>query len=243
MSSALKLNILKPSVNNLAVRIFARAAGLEVEEVDAWGQTRSEEYLAKCPAHMTPMLESADLPRGALWESCAIMQYLCNKHKLSKLYPRNAEKRAMVDSAMFYLTGTLYPLVARATYPVLGFPQYPGEVGASEASKAAKHKARRAAQVALAEPLEVFHRFFLGKRHFIGGSNPTIADIRLAATLEFLAAVDYRLKPWARRFMQRIEERLGAAYSEPAADVRGYIAHVKAQKEAERAEKKQETAK
>ena len=35
----------------------------------------------------------------------------------------------MVDSAMFYLIGTLYPLVARATYPVLGFPQYPGEVG------------------------------------------------------------------------------------------------------------------
>ena len=242
MPSTLKLNILKPSVNNLAVRIFVRAAGLEVEEVDAWGQTRSEEYLAKCPAHMTPMLELADLPRGALWESCAIMQYLSNKHKLTKLYPRNAEKRAMVDSAMFYITGTLYPLVARATYPVLGFPQYPGEVGASEVSKAVKHKARRAAQVALAEPLEVFHRFFLGKRRFIGGSNPTIADIRLAATLEFLAAVDYRLKPWAKRFLQRIEEKLGAAYSEPAADVRGYIAHVKAQKEAEKAERKKETA-
>ncbi len=242
MPSTLKLNILKPSVNSLAVRIFTRAAGLEVDEVDAWGQTRSEAYLAKCPAHMTPMLESTDLPRGALWESCAIMQYLSNKHKLTKLYPRNAEKRAMVDSAMFYLTGTLYPLVARATYPVLGFPQYPGEVGASEVSKAVKHKARRAAQVALAEPLEVFHRFFLGKRRFIGGSNPTIADIRLAATLEFLAAVDYRLKPWAKRFLQRIEEKLGAAYSEPAADVRGYIAHVKAQKEAEKAERKKETA-
>ena len=35
----------------------------------------------------------------------------------------------MVDSAMFYLVGTLYPLLARATYPALGFPQYPGEVG------------------------------------------------------------------------------------------------------------------
>ena len=30
----------------------------------------------------------------------------------------------MVDSAMFYLIGTIYPLVARATYPTLGFPQY-----------------------------------------------------------------------------------------------------------------------
>ena len=35
----------------------------------------------------------------------------------------------MVDSAMFYLIGTVYPLLARATYPTLGFPQYAGEVG------------------------------------------------------------------------------------------------------------------
>lgn len=238
MSSALKLNILKPSANNLAVRIFVRAAGLEVEEEDVWGKTTSEEYLAKCPAHLTPMLESENFPRGALWESCAIMQYLCNKHKLTKFYPRNAEKRAVVDSALFYHTGTLYPLVARATYPLLGFPQYPGEVGASDAGKGAKYKARRAAQLALAEPLEAYHSFFFGKRRFIGGSNPSIADIRLAATLEFLVVVDYRLKPWAKRFMQRIEERLGAAYSEPAADVRGYIEQVKTQRQAVMAEKK-----
>lgn len=244
MSSALKLNILKPSANNLAVRIFVRAAGLEVEEVDVWGQTRSDDYLGKCPAHLTPMLELEDLPRGALWESCAIMQYLCNKHKLTKFYPRNAQKRAMVDSAMFYHTGTLYPLVARATYPLLGFPQYPGEVGADDAApKHARYKARRAAQMALGEPLEVYHSFFFGKRRFIGGSNPTIADIRLAATLEFLAVVDYRLKPWAKRFMQRIEERLDVAYSEPAADVRGYIAQVKAQREAAVAEKGKAKAK
>ena len=34
------LNILKPSVNNLTVRIFVRAAGLDFEEVDVWGKTR-----------------------------------------------------------------------------------------------------------------------------------------------------------------------------------------------------------
>ena len=230
MTTSLKLNILKPSVNNLAVRILTRAAGLDVSEADAWGHTRSETYLAKCPAHLTPMLESADLPKGALWESCAIMQYLANKHKLTKLYPRNPEKRAMIDSAMFYHTGTLYPLLTRATYPALGFPQYAGEVGASEASDADKEKARKAAAAALAEPLEVFHSFFIGKRRFIGGSAPSIADIRLGATLEFLAVIDYRLKPWAKAYMKRLEDKLGAAYSGPAADVRGYIAHVKSQK-------------
>ena len=75
------------------------------------------------------MVEEQGLPRGTLWESCAIMQYLCNMHGLDRLYPREPAERAMTDSAMFYLIGTLYPLITRATYPALGFPQYPGEVG------------------------------------------------------------------------------------------------------------------
>ncbi len=228
--NVLKLNMLKPSVNNMTVRVFLRAAGLEAEEVDAWGHTRSPEYLAKCPAHMTPMLESADLPKAALWESCAIMQYLCNKHGLAKFYPTEPARRAMVDSAMFYLTGTLYPLVARATYPALGFPQYPGEVGSSDASDAQKQTAQKAARDAIAEPLDVFRGFFVGAGAFIGGGSPSIADIRLAATLEFLAAIDYALPPWARTYMAAMEKSLGKAYAEPAADVRGYIGHVKSQR-------------
>ena len=74
--SAITLNILKPSVNNLTVRIFVRAAGLDFDEVDVWGQTGTPEFLAKDPAHLTPMIEEAGLPKGTLWESCAIMQYL-----------------------------------------------------------------------------------------------------------------------------------------------------------------------
>ena len=101
------LNILKPSVNNLTVRIFVRAAGLDFEELDVWGKTTTPEYLAKYPAHLTPMLEEEGLPKGALWESCAIMQYLCNKHDLDQFYPRDPAERAMVDNAMFYLIGTL----------------------------------------------------------------------------------------------------------------------------------------
>ena len=47
--AAITLNILKPSVNNLTVRIFVRAAGLDFEEVDVWGKTREPEFLAKDP--------------------------------------------------------------------------------------------------------------------------------------------------------------------------------------------------
>src|SRR5215213_2593968 len=156
------LNILTPSVNNLTVRIFMRAAGLDCEEVDVWGKTTTPEYLAKYPAHLTPLLEAEALPRGALGESCAIMAYLCNKHGLDRFYPTDPAKRAMVDNAMFYLIGTFYPLVTRATYPTLKFPQYPGEAATSDAADDIKAKSTKDAQDALAEPLEVFHTFFVG---------------------------------------------------------------------------------
>jgi glutathione S-transferase len=226
--AAIKLHVLKPSVNNLTVRIFVRAADLDFEEIDAWGKTQEPEFLRMNPAHLTPMIEEDGLPRSTLWESCAIMQYLCNRHGLDRFYPTDPGARAMVDSAMFYLIGTFYPLVARATYPRLQFPQYAGEVGSSDADDDLKAQAQRDAEAALAEPLEVFHSFFMGDSKFIGGDAPSIADIRLAATLEFLRAIDYELPAWTEEFMRDMEETLGDAYSEPAADVRGYVASVKA---------------
>ena len=223
------LSILKPSVNNLTVRIFVRAAGLEFDELDVWGKKGTPEFLAKDPADLTPLLEEEGLPQGALWESCAIMQYLCNKHGFDRFYPTDPGERAMVDSAMFYLIGTFYPLLARATYPTLGFRQYPGEVGTSDADDAAKAKAAKDAEAALAGPLEVYRTFFLGGRPFIGGDAPSIADMRLAATLEFLRAIDYPFPDWTDEYMNRMEETLGDAYSEPVADVRGYIDYVRSQ--------------
>jgi glutathione S-transferase len=228
--SAIKLHVLKPSVNNMSARVFVRAAKLDFTEDDVYGKTRTPEFLAKNPAHMTPMMEGDDLPKGVMWESCAIMQYLSNKHHLDQFYPRAPAARAMIDSAMFYIIGTLYPYVARATYPALGFPQYAGEVGASEADAQAKEAARKAAVEAIAEPLNVLHKFFMDGKAFIGGDHPSIADIRLASTLEFLAAIDYHLPAWASHYMSAMEKSLGAAYSEPAGDVRGYISYVKSQK-------------
>src|SRR5215212_11848783 len=220
--AAITLNILKPSVNNLTVRIFVRAAKLDFEEVDVWGSTQTPEFLQKDPAHLTPMIEEDGLPRGSLWESCAIMQYLCNKHELEQFYPKDPAQRAMIDSAMFYLIGTLYPLLTRATYPTLGFAQYPGEVGTSDADDDMKAAAQQAAAAALAEPIDVYRQFFLDGKQFIGGDMPSIADMRLSASLEFLQAIDYDIPAWAREYMAAMESALGDAYAEPAADVRGY---------------------
>ena len=181
------LSILKPSVNNLAARVFVRAAGLEFEERDVWGKKGTPEFLAKDPADLTPLLEEDGLPKGSLWESCAIMQYLCNKHDLDQFYPKDPGERAMIDSAMFYLIGTLYPLVARATYPTLGFPQYPGEVATSDADDDMKAQAQKDAAEALAGPLDACRAFFMDgqavhrRRLALDRRHPTGGDARVPA--------------------------------------------------------------
>jgi glutathione S-transferase len=221
------LNILRPSVNNLSARVFMRAAGLDFEEVDVWGKTMDDAYLDKYAPHLTPTLEDPDLPTGTLGESCAIMAYLCNKHGLDQFYPTEPGERARVDNANLYHTGTFYPYLARATYPTLGFPQYPGEVGPSEAGDDLKAQAVKDATAAASDALEAFERHFLRDRKFVGGDRPSIADIRMAASLEFLRSIDFPFSSRIEQYRSDVEEALGDAYSEPAADVRGFVESVK----------------
>jgi len=223
----LKLNMLPPSVNNMSVRVFVRAAGLPFEEENVWGQTQGEEYLAKYPAGLTPTIETDELQQGVLGESCAVMMYLASREGREDLYPTDLAHRATVDSANFYTMSMLYPIVARATYPRLSFAGYAGEVATSEASDDDKEAARKAAEAELPRLLDVYRTFFIPDGGFIGGGeSPSIADIRLACTLEFLSVADMDLPAWAKDYMQRVESALGKAYSEPAGDVREYIAQV-----------------
>ena len=66
-----------------------------------------------------------------------------------------------------------------------------------------KAKAREDAEAALADPLEVYRAFFLDGQKFIGGDSPSIADFRLAATLEFLRAIDYDVPGLGRGVHER----------------------------------------
>ena len=224
---SLKLNMLPPSVNNMSVRVFVRAAGLPYEEENVWGQTQGDEYLAKYPAGLTPTIETDELPRGVLGESCAVMMYLASREGRDDLYPTDLGARSMVDGANFYTMSMLYPLVARATYPRLSFAGYPGEVAATEAPDDDKESARKAAEEAIPRILETYKKFYGADVGFIGGGDkPSIADIRLVCTLEFLAVTDTELPAWVKEYMERVESALGDAYSEPAGDVRGYIAQV-----------------
>ena len=92
-----------------------------------------------------------------------------------------------------------------------------------------KAKAQQDAEAALAEPLERLQRL-LPRREAVHRRRLAV-DRRhpLAATLEFLRVIDYDFPAWAEEYMSRMEATLGDAYSEPAADVRGYIDYVRSQ--------------
>ena len=112
----------------------------------------------------------------------------------------------------------------------MGFPQYAGEVGASDAAAAEKEKAQKAAVGAVGETLAALHGFFLGGKPIIGGDHVSIADIRFAASLEFLKVIDCAYPDCAKTYMENVAKGLGDAYAEPAKDVEGYIAYVKGKK-------------
>ena len=174
------------------------------------------------------MIEEDGLPRGSIWESCAIMAYLCNKHGLDRFYPTDPARAG--DDRQRELLRDRDALSADHArgLPDARLPAIPRR-GRLLGRRRRREDGRARSPPAVAEPLDVFRAFFLDGKRFIGGDSPSIADMRLSASLEFLNAVDYDFPAWAREYMAAMEESLGEAYSEPAADVRGYIEYVKSQ--------------
>ena len=59
-----------------------------------------------------------------MWESNAILRYICNTFSLDdSFYPTSPAERARLEMALDWRQTTLYPHIARAAYPALGFSQ------------------------------------------------------------------------------------------------------------------------
>ena len=207
------LHILKPSVNNLTARIFVRAAGLDFEEVDVWGKTRRAEFLAKNPAHLTPMIEErGPAARDALGELRDHAVPLEQARPLAALPDRPG--RAGDDRQRDVLPDRHALPAARARdLPGARLPAVPGRGrdldGRDDAQKstgAARTPRRRSPSRSRRST-----RSSSATGRFIGGDRPSIADIRLAATLEFLHAIDYPLPGWTSDYMaaRRVGPRRG----------------------------------
>ncbi|ETN63518.1 glutathione transferase, delta class [Anopheles darlingi] len=132
-------------------------------------------FVAINPFHCVPTLIDNDLN---LWESRAILVYLVDKYGRtnSRLYPKDARTRAIINQRLFFDHGTLGSRFEDYYYPMY-FENAP-----ADATKMEK----------LEEALATLNRY-LTDNPYAAGPNITVADYSLVATVSSLEAVQFDL--------------------------------------------------
>jgi len=137
------------------------------------GDQFKPEFLEINPQHTVPTLVDDGLN---LWESRAIMQYLCNQYAPdSTLYPSDPETRALIDRWLFFDNETLFRSIMDYNRPQLA--------GITKLDDAKLEKAKEAMQHVEDQ---------LSKSKYIVGKLVTIADLSILNTIDtFTNVFDY----------------------------------------------------
>lgn len=131
------------------------------------GEHMSPAYLAINPNHQVPTLIDGDLK---LFESNAILRYLCNKHGLTTWYPTHPAQRAVVDQWLDWNQSRLSP----AVIDIVRNSVFLGPKGDPEAIARGKTRVAELAPILAAG---------LADRAFLAGDTPTIADLSIASSI------------------------------------------------------------
>jgi glutathione S-transferase len=170
--TALRIWGRKAAINVQKVLWCADELGLDYERVDAgmhYGVVGTEAYAALNPNRRIPTLEDGNL---VLWESNAIVRYLCAQYGPGKLCPADAKRRADVDRWMDWQAATLYYPAFRAYYLAV--------TRNDDGLDAPAREAQRQAIVAL---LRIPDRH-LRDRAFVGGGEFTMGDVPLGVVVD-----------------------------------------------------------
>lgn len=159
------------SINVRKVVWCAQELGLEFQRTEAggtFGLTSTPEFLALNPNAKVPVIDDGEGPeRIVLWESNAIVRYLCAKHSLGKLYPEVLVERFDAERWMDWQQTTFNPSSRPAFF--YWIRQTPAERDMTQL------KASVTATEALFEMLDSH----LANRPFMLGDRFTMADIPL----------------------------------------------------------------
>lgn len=155
---------------------------LEVVSIDLGsGEHRTPEFLALNPLHTVPTLEYVG--KGSLWESRAIMKFLCSLAGPSNLYPASAWSRAQVDRLLAWDQGSFYPSIGRFVYPQIFDKEDPDPEAGDD----------------VADALAFLDRSALGSdSDFLVGEFATLADISIICGLMMLELVAFELEDLPR---------------------------------------------
>ncbi|XP_022909199.1 glutathione S-transferase 1-like [Onthophagus taurus] len=163
-----------------AVLLTAKAIGLDLnlKYTDLMkGEHLTPEFIQMNPQHTIPTLNDNGF---CLWESRAIMTYLIEQYaKNDSLYPKDPKKRALIDQRMYFDQGTLYQRFGDYYYPVMFAGQSFDPAKLTKCSEAMK-----------------FFDTFLQNSDYAAGSELSVADLTLAATVATYDAVGFDLSPY-----------------------------------------------
>lgn len=164
-----------------SVQMTAKAIGvdlnLKLTNLMA-GEQLKPEFIKMNPQHTVPTLDDNGF---YLWESRAIQAYLVEKYgKTDSLYPKDAQKRALVNQRLYFDAGTLYQRFADYYYPQLF----------------AKQPANPENFKKIEQAFEFLNTFLEGQT-YAAGETLTIADIALVATVSSFEVASFDFTKYA----------------------------------------------
>ncbi|KAH9412429.1 Glutathione S-transferase, N-terminal domain [Dermatophagoides pteronyssinus] len=179
-----------------AVKMVATHLNIPLDEIAmrCYIDTRTEKFRQINPCHTLPVIDDDGY---ILWESRAIMQYLCNQYAPdSTLYPRDPEKRATVDRLLNFDLKTLSHAVMAVHYEFM----FPSEYSSSRGEKL----------IAVTNALTLLEIFLINK-HYVACEHLTIADISILANVTLLEiSVEFDLSSYPNIWLwiQRLRNEL-----------------------------------
>lgn len=143
------------------------------------GETQKEEYLKLNPSGKIPALDDNGT---ALFESNAIMKYLCRKHN-SDFYPDDIVAQANVDKWLDFIGAHLSNGLAKVLF---------NKVIAGLIDAEVDEKSMQDGYGFMERFMKVIDQQ-LGKSNYLAGDKMTIADFCLLATVDPVEAIDFDL--------------------------------------------------
>ena len=178
----------------------AEELGLAYEALDAggaFGVVDTPQYRALNPNGRIPMIEDDGF---VLWESNAIVRYLCARHSAGKLYPEELPARFVAEQWMDWQQTTLNPAGRDAFIQWIRTPF------------AQRNSALIAASVAATEPLLDLLEQHLARSPFMAGEHFTMADIPIGCEMHRWWGLPQErpARPALERWYRTVSTRPGA---------------------------------
>ena len=160
------------------------------------GEQKKPPFVALNPNAKVPVLVDGDL---VLWESCAIMAYLADKHGPTPLYPAELRARADVNRWMYWAIAHWTPPIGALNYENFLKPMF----GLGERDDSAVARADR--EIATFGAILDAH---LAGRTWISGDAVTLADVAVACPLMTTAPAKLPVTAFAnvQRWFARVQQ-------------------------------------